>query len=290
LNIDVSRESTKWTFPSFHQIQVIANGQIATEQEVIVSDDYNATCNELRKLYSNLFSAATTLPQPLVDRLGCPFLPFPREAWCEATRRILVVGQEPFDYGFATGLNYSWPHPTIWSLPDALAYPESVEALTWAYKMSMYDIESPYGRKPFEQACDLLTAAANRDGRGDVLVTNLFRCILSIDNDPDSRSPLHGSTDELQQILDWQRGTLRAEVRILKPTHVVLFTGPNYDTVLRDEFNGLELHVVDERPCREFAKAVHEALPDYAIRTYHPGYLRRKRTRWSWITQIASEI
>jgi hypothetical protein len=142
---------------------------------------------------------------------------------------------------------------------------------------------------PFEQAFNLLKPAAEYPRSGEVLGTNLFRCTLTIETNPDSLSPLKGTPDEQQKILEWQRGTLTAEIRILNPTHVVFFTGPNYDTVLRDEFPGLELRAVDGRPDREFAKAIHPTLPGYAVRTYHPGYLRRTRA-WSWIEQIRDEI
>jgi hypothetical protein len=129
----------------------------------------------------------------------------------------------------------------------------------------------------------------SHEGIGDVLGTNLFRCTLSSNDNEDARSPLDGTVVEVEKILAWQHGTLREEIRILKPTHVVFLTGPRYDIVLQNEFEGLELLAVDERPCRPFARALHKDLPGYAIRTYHPSYLRRSG-RWSWIEKIGTEI
>jgi hypothetical protein len=93
-------------------------------------EEYDQICNELRKLYQKLLSGP---PQSLVDRLGCPFLVLPRERWCQAARRVLLVGQEPWEWGFNAGLHYKWPHPALWYLKEALEYSRSVEALTSAY-------------------------------------------------------------------------------------------------------------------------------------------------------------
>ena len=121
------------------------------------------------------------------------------------------------------------------------------------------------------------------------LVTNLFRCTLDIEVNPDSRSPLAGTPGDIQQILDWQCGCLAGEVRILEPTAVVFFTGPNYDAILRNEFPGLELNAVAGHTSRQFAEAVHPALPNSAFRTYHPSYLRRSG-KWSWVKEIAELV
>jgi hypothetical protein len=97
-------------------------------------------------------------------------------------------------------------------------------------------------------AFDGLMSLVDRDDRGDVVSTNLFRCVLRIFGRPKSRSPLDGSEDELRQILEWQRGCLTEEIKILAPTAVVFFTGPRYDVALYDEFNDAELQAVSDRP------------------------------------------
>jgi hypothetical protein len=104
----------------------------------------------------------------------------------------------------------------------------------------MYEIESPYAPSPYTSACDQLLNQANANGSGDIIMTNLFRCALFNDERPESRSPLEASTQELRQILDWQRGCLTEEITTLTPTAVVFFTGPFYDDVLRDEFKGAD--------------------------------------------------
>jgi hypothetical protein len=82
---------------------------------------------------------------------------------------------------------------------------------------------------------------------------------------------------------------LTEEIRILQPTAVVFFSGPNYDEALRDEFPGLQFAGVDERRyARRFAKVIHNSLPDRSFRSYHPGYLVRNEERWSWVEEIAA--
>lgn len=242
----------------------------------------------LLELYRQLLSRANQLPPQLRERLGCPFFPFPRDRWQQARHRILLVGQEPFEWGFNSGEHYPWPHPDLWTLPEALGYPRSVDALTWAYKIHTYEIPSPYHPTPFTRAFDHFISRADHDNSVDVVSTNIFRCVLRIDEQPDSRSSLNGSDDDLRRILDWQRGCLTEEISTINPTAVVFFTGPRYDDVLRDEFKDIQFVAVDNRPAREFARVSHERLPKCSVRTYHPGYLVRTRERRFWIDKIAA--
>ena len=118
------------------------------EQEGAVSHDYQTSCKQILELYGDLCSAAGRLPTELIDRLGCPFFPFPREKWYQSNHRILVIGQEPFEWGFEGGLHYEWPHPPIWSLKETLAYRQSVEALTSAYMTHTYSAKVALSTRP----------------------------------------------------------------------------------------------------------------------------------------------
>ncbi len=201
---------------------------------------------------------------------------------------VSVVGQEPFEWGFEAGLHYEWPHPCLWSLRDAVAYENSIEALMHAYKAHTYEIKSPYRVAPFERAFNLLMCGVSRKYNGDVIGTNLFRCTLQA-ADRKSRSPLRGTQQQMRQILDWQHGCLTEEIRLLNPTAIAFFTGPNYDGALQDEFPGLRLVAVDDhRDARAFARAIHNSLPQQSFRTYHPGCLVCNQERWSWVKEIAT--
>jgi hypothetical protein len=245
---------------------------------------------ELLELYRRIVSRAAQLSPELRGRLGCPFFPLPRDGWQHAKRRIVLVGQDPHDHGFNSGEHYPWPHPDLWSLDEALACPDCVQALTWAYKTHTSEIPSPYRPSPFTMAFDQFTSHASCNGDAEVVSTNVFRCALYIDEQPNSKSPLNGTESERVQIMDWQRGCLREEITILDPTSVVFFTGPLYDEVLRDEFPGVEFTAYDDRPSRQFACVTHAHLPVRSFRTYHPGYLVRSRQRRAWINEIAAMV
>ena len=180
----------------------------------------NVMTERLFELYKRLLLRAAELPSHLLDRrkggLGCPFLPLPRDDWQTATHRILVVGKEPNNWGFPNcdEMERRWLHPELWWLGQAIEYPHSVEALTWAYNF-------PYPGEPtlFNVAVDRLKSHAIGS---EAVSTNLFRCALINDK---LRSPLEGSASDLTQIQDWQRGCLTEEITILDPTAVFFSLG-----------------------------------------------------------------
>jgi hypothetical protein len=101
---------------------------------------------------------------------------------------------------------------------------------------------------------------------------------------------IHGSTaEELDAILSLQRGLLTAEIRVLKPTAVIFFTGPDYDVALRDEFPELSMRPLFDRTEREFARLSHPELPSETFRTYHPNFLRRRK-KWEWLDDICGLV
>jgi hypothetical protein len=237
-------------------------------------------------VYRDLLARASLLQPSTVERLGCPFLIFPKDRWFESACRVLIVGQEPYEWGFNKGEYYPWPHPDLWTLKEVLDYQQSVEALTEAYVVSY---EAPDSPGAFARSLDLSMKAANREGKGDVISTNLFRCVYRMEGQPDKRSPLKAPRDELQRILDWQCGCLSEEVRTLRPTSVIFFTGPDYDPILVDEFQDAVFQAVDDRDSRQFARVVHSLLPEVSFRTYHPTYLARSG-RWPWVEQLCERI
>jgi hypothetical protein len=249
--------------------------------------------SNLAKLYQDLVRKAKELPSSLTERpgrkyLGCPWLVCPRDHWRESKDRILIVGKEPWNWGFHAGKHYHWPHPPLWSLREAIDYPNSVKALMVdAYRAHRYEIPDPYHPEDFEAACLQLLSFVNRDCKGDVIVTNLFRCVLYLDGKPGS--PLEGTVPEQTAIRNWQSGCLRKEFQILKPTAVVFFTGRDYDEELYLEFNGVNFIAVGSPHSeREFAQvhSAHSALPERTFRTYHPRFL--KKNRWHYVSELAT--
>jgi hypothetical protein len=256
----------------------------------------------LLNIYQDLLSRAENLPTDLVKRLGCPFLPFPQDRWFLCTFPLLVVGQDPFDWGFENVKGsladsnplVSWQHPRLRSLAEVLAYCRRcgvhlcVEAITSGYVISCDYPDSSGSHTPFNQAFDLLKRNINRGDPHGIISTNFFRCGFL--RDRGSRSPLSNATrEELRAIRQWQRNCLTREIETLRPSSVVFFTGPYYDDDLRDEFAGLRFEEVDGRDLRQFARLRHDSLPESSFRTYHPGYLKRSK-RWPWLQKLASQL
>lgn len=252
-----------------------------------VFKDIQSTKDSLSNLYEELRIRALGVPTSLVQRLGCPMLSFPRDRWYQSTHRIMIIMQEPFNWGFDTGLHYYWSHPKIWSFAEFRDYQHSVKALTIdAYVpqvYELYELESTYRPTPATKAIDLFLDYSNSTTDTDVVTNNLFKCILNTNS---HKSPLCALESDRNQLLRWQHDCLRQEVMIIKPTAVVFLTGPYYDEILKHEFPGVEFQkVTDNRDVRQFAKVIHSDLPDKSFRTYHPGYLARSR-KSPWLREL----
>jgi hypothetical protein len=64
------------------------------------------------------------------------------------------------------------------------------------------------------------------------------------------------------------------ELKILDPNVVLFLTGPNYDSIIKDNFGELKYEALPNSTERQLSRV---ALPNvrYAYRTYHPNYLWR---------------
>lgn len=147
------------------------------------------TTDRLLQLYRALRDRTALLPANLVPRLGCPFLICPRDKWRGATQRVVIIGQEPFEWGFEAGLHYDWPYPPIWSLEDFIVNDHSPEALMYAYRTHTYEIKSPYRATPFTRAFDYFRTALEGSNAGDVISVRLQHLWDSMSPCGTDRSP-----------------------------------------------------------------------------------------------------
>jgi hypothetical protein len=230
-----------------------------------MDQSYAGLKSKLALLYTAFLGRARDLPPALLARMGCPFLVLPDRSWCEADRRVAIIGQLPHVAGVNKGDKRWWgDRSEVWSMQQALDYPDSVEALMSLYRHDWYD--EPADSKAFGQACKRLRAAAGRGACGEIVVTNAIRCI----GDCQDSLPWK-SDDEREATMNWHRGLLSAELELLRPTAAVFFTGPRWDTHIREEFVGCEFEAIEGWNDREFCRLRHPALPAYAVRAFHPG-------------------
>ena len=67
---------------------------------------------------------------------------------------------------------------------------------------------------------------------------------------------------------------IKDELEIIKPNVVLFLSGPNYDSVLEDNFGQIELQPMSPYSQRQLAKVKIDGI-EMVFRTYHPNYLWR---------------
>ena len=98
----------------------------------------------------------------------------------------------------------------------------------------------------------------------------------------------NGKKEEIDMIRSVSSGLLLKEIKILKPTSVIFFTGPHYNETLYKEFGGIVLEKFMDYETNHTAYLNHPVLPKKSIRTYHPGYLNREH--WNILDKIIEAI
>jgi hypothetical protein len=81
---------------------------------------------------------------------------------------------------------------------------------------------------------------------------------------------------------------IKDELEIIKPNIVLFFTGPNYDSIVHDNFGKLEKQALAPYSERQISKIKLDGV-DFAFRTYHPNYLWRNDID-SYFDTIINEI
>lgn len=194
------------------------------------------------------------------DQLGPLCGPFVLEATEEfqvARGRILFVGQE----------TNGW-----YSVSDFLDPSKGLsEAALW-YREFDFAEEHPASRSPFWRFHRKLAHDLGLHRRA-LLWSNLVRfdgkqlaeCDASIVGQPFETA-----------LLTLQRGILTREIEHLGIGTVIFVTGPDYDHVIRNEFEDVAFATVVGWQDRQMAEVKIGALPSVRmIRTYHPAYLQR---------------
>ena len=180
--------------------------------------------------------------------LGGPLLVEVPDAYCKAKVKLMIVGQQ----------TAGWGHPADDSIRDLLGQYRGFEL---GRRMS----------SPFWEATYEIYNFLNPDGPPQGFVwSNLIKV------DVNKKRP----SRELEELI-CSIGLLRHELSITEPDVVVFFTGPSYDARLRTTFPGVKCERVNDFVNR----LSHDALPEKAFRSYHPGYLKRSK-HWPVIDEL----
>ncbi len=224
------------------------------------------------------FKASNDFDDSLSGELTAPLLLSVTERWQASKPRVLVIGQETMGWGF----------DPVHDWCGFKGHDDSIQTLVNGYRSFEFARNNPKNhRSPFWRAYRHFREVLGDEQDGidtSVLWTNLFRMSIS-----GCSVIKEGTPKEVEQLRDASRDVLHAELRILQPTAVIFFTGPNYDGNLDAVFPGLERSSFDEFDRRTVAQLTHPSLPTKAWRTYHPAYLQRSG-QWRIINTISDQL
>jgi hypothetical protein len=199
---------------------------------------------------------------PLDRGLSNPHFVSPPSAYFELAVRLMVVGQETKGWG-----------PT-----DDGCFGEPLGEDPTRRLMDVYaefDLGRRYMRSPFWQAAHRLHEGLNPGHpRGAFLWSNLVK----IDQCG------HRPGDEYESLVT-ELQLLQFEITQLDPHVVVFFTGPRYRDRLASTFPQSTRERVDALLTRIKLTPTSTVM---AWETYHPGYLRRDKARWTVLDRIVA--
>ena len=122
-----------------------------------------------------------------------------------------------------------------------------------------------------------------------ILWLNLFK--FNHDLQDGGVLPMHCSYHK-DAALALQGDMFQKEVEMTKPNVMIFLTGPYYDEIIKQFFPQARFEtLLDTHSEREAAVVAHPCLPALSFRTYHPGYMSRRRRRMAPILpEILSRI
>jgi hypothetical protein len=225
---------------------------------------------ELNAVYESLRSNSSLqgLSAEFVDLLSAPLLIQPTQRWLDGEHRVLVVGQETREWG-----------PDLVNTFAAFSsHADAVDQVLKCYREFSFGGSGYFWThfKDLRQAFDSSSAGFE----SSVLWTNLYRVSVEVATGQGKYNySAERSTSPIERaaLRALSRDVLLEEIKLLEPTMVVFFTGPNYDAALKDVFQGAVLSAVEPFTARQMSWVQHPALPAKSIRSYHPGYMNRAK-------------
>ncbi len=98
----------------------------------------------------------------------------------------------------------------------------------------------------------------------------------------------HPEPELLDALLE-RFNVLPDEIRLARPHAIVFFTGPPLDEIVNRVFPGARSEKVSGFDSKWLVRVIHRDLPHETYRTYHPGYLWRRKQR-PLVTRLALHI
>lgn len=206
--------------------------------------------NKLFKLYTkHQKDFKNLLSQFPGEDLAGPFLMSPGPAFEKSKRKLLVIGQE----------TNNWTYHV-----DDLAQQMKV--------YEDFNLGENYRSSPFFNITSKLESALGNPERSYAW-TNLSKFDH---NSGRSQGEFKDAIANLDSIL-------LSEIAICKPDVSMFYTGPAFDSRLKDIFNGIRFIPIPGFELNQFCKLEHPKLPKHSYRSYHPKSLRMNRLENAFI-------
>jgi len=239
--------------------------------------------NDLASLYKPLCdveAAYRTLgveesAEKAMKGLSTPFLINISAEYTQSHPRVVIVGQETMGWG--------------WGADSHLTYQDFVKHKTLDAAQLLYDgyLKSPV-MTPFFQYLNKIQRGIFGDEEtvpGQILWLNLFK----FNHEPDHCYMIY--SPYCDAALNLQRDVFQQEIKLLEPAVVVFLTGPYYDKIIQHFYPDVVFQPVENSNTRLFARLSDRQLPKLSFRTYHPGYLnRRKKMADSIVATIIQSV
>lgn len=219
---------------------------------------------DLRKLYRSVWPQLEKILNSDND-LSWPLLIYVSPSYVEAPVRVMIVGQQTYEWGFEKGKRKEFgDDPTQRLMEEYDKF-----ALGWKYR------GSPFCRAVHVLRREIILGEDpdSKNAYKSLLWSNLIKV------DQRNRPPELQIEEAVRGL-----GLLQREIEITRPQAIVFFTGPYYEDRLHQTFPNLKL-----QGDKKLAELKHPALPRLAYRTYHPTYLRLSG-QWNVIKKIAGGI
>lgn len=233
--------------------------------------NHEVTMNpELLRFYSSTVKKLE-VSEAAKEKLSAPLLLSASAAYEDNPgKRLLVVGQETHGWGSF--------NPDFWNFKDFIAAENGFEGLLMAY--SKFVGESRLGNTPFWRGLQAVAGVKRKQEIPGVPV--LWSNLMAADFEGKSFIGKL-SAPEQEAFIEFSKKKFLGEFEILKPKACALFTGPDYDFVVKRFLDLKEL------PAAENDVVSFEWNGCRFFRTYHPGYLQWQR-KWGVVEDLAEKV
>jgi hypothetical protein len=210
---------------------------------------------QLKNLYSNNHTDFKKIRETFSEDLPGPFLMSPNSLYEKQKNKLLIIGQQ----------TKGW------------TYDLDVDKQMSTYEL--FNVGENYYASPFWNITRKLERSI-----GNEALSCAWTNINKFDLDEDRP---YGEIETAISKLD---SILADEIKIIQPDICMFFTGPDFDSRLRNIFPNLKMIEIIGWNSRQFCQLKHMDLPLHSFRSYHPRSLRIQKMEDRFIQEFVNKI